>query len=100
MRACTSRSISRQSIPSAPCRPPIAAPRIGIGGASLEASRFLAAGVATAETGAAPGVDGDSAVHVLVVDREGEWFARDVLFVAFVEFDRQRVQGREPLARR
>ena len=63
-------------------------------------SRGFADGVATLETAAAPDVDGDAAVHMLVVDREGERFARDVLLVAFVEFDRQRVHAREPLDRR
>ena len=51
----------------------------------------LADRIAAGEVGRAPCVDRKAAVHVLVVDREFERIARDVVFVALVELDRQRV---------
>src|SRR5579863_1366765 len=54
-------------------------------------SRRLADGVAAIEVGCAPSVDRKAAVHMLIVDRELERIARDIVFVPLVELDRERV---------
>ena len=59
----------------------------------------LADRIAPVEAGRAPAIDGEAAVHVLIVDREFERIARDVVFVALVELDRERVHLAKPVER-
>ena len=59
----------------------------------------LADRVAARQAAAAPGVDGDAAVHVLVVDGELQRLGGDVDLVAAVELDRERVHVPQPVDR-
>ena len=62
--------------------------------------RGLADCVAATETRLPPCVDGQTAVHMLVIDRKLERIAGDVVPVPLVELDRQRVHLAQAVQRR
>ena len=59
----------------------------------------LTDGIAALQARTTPDVYSDTPVHMLVVDCKFQRIAGDVLFVATIELDRQRIHLREPLDR-